>query len=71
MKAFFFHYNKPASQAAGEPRLSVHFRNRCAVVRAVECFVPVQSRNRKKQPRCVMYGRARDIIVGDGIATIV
>lgn len=62
-RSFFFHYNKPASQSAGEPRLSVHFRGSCLIVKGVECKVPVTSRNRRTQPRCVMAGRASAITV--------
>lgn len=62
-RAFFFHYNKPASQSAGEPRLSIHYRGACIVVKGVECMVPVASKNRRTQPRCVMAGKARAITV--------
>lgn len=69
-RAFFFHYNKPASQAAGFPRLSVHYLGACSVVARVECRVPIQSRNRKSQPRCVMAGKCRDILFFEGAAII-
>jgi hypothetical protein len=70
MNAFFFHYNKPVSMSAGEPRLSVHFRDTCMIVKAIECAVPIKSRNRRTQPRCVMSGRAREVTVKNGIALI-
>ncbi len=70
MRVFFFHYNKPASQAAKEPRLTVHFRGQCLSVGAIKCLVPIESKNRKTQPRCVMAGRANDVRVINNVATI-
>lgn len=70
-RSFFFHYNKPASLAAGEPRLSVHFKGACLIVKGVECRAPVASRNRRTQPRCVMAGKARGVhVTPDNIAVI-
>lgn len=68
-RVFFFHYNKPASRAAGEARLSVHQSGRCHIVQAIDCRVPVQSRNRRTQPRCVLAGRG-SVTVVDGTALI-
>ena len=68
--AFFFHYNKPASKSAGRPQLSVHYRDQCLIVDGVVCSVPIASRNRKTQPRCVMAGRAESVQVNGGIAHI-
>lgn len=56
MAAFWFHYNKPASRAAGEPRLTVHCQGACHIVRHIECHVPVRTRERKSQPHVVMAG---------------
>ena len=70
MHSFYFHYNKPASQSAGEPRLSVHFRDRCMIVKEITCYVPCESRNRSRQPRCVMVGKARGVRVRGGRAVI-
>ena len=47
--AFYFHYNKPASMSAGEPRLSIHYRDQCMIVNGIECRVPVKSRTRAAQ----------------------
>ena len=55
--AFFFHYNKPASQKQGRPVMTVHYKGMCHMVHAVSCEVPVASRERKSQPRVVMAGR--------------
>ena len=59
--SFFFHYNKPLSQQRGKNILSVHFRNACHFVESLSCNVPIATRNRKTQPRCVMSGRASSI----------
>jgi len=56
--AFFFHYNKPASQQAGHPILTVHWQGACYMVKGVDCRVPCRTRLRKTQPRCVMAGKA-------------
>jgi hypothetical protein len=68
---FFFHYNKPASRAAGAARLSVHFRDVCHIVNGIVCRVPCESKIRKRQPHCVMVGNATDVrILPDGRAEI-
>jgi len=64
-RVFFFHYNKPASRAAGETRLSVHQAGQCHIVKWVDCHVRLRSRNRKTQPHCVMAGRGQVSIVAD------
>lgn len=71
--AFNFHYNKPASLKAGKPRMSVHFRGKCHIVTDVMCLVPCWSKHRTRQPRCVMEGRAKDVVLNeyDSHATIV
>lgn len=58
-KVFFFHYNKPASAAAGCPKLSVHYNKVCHIVDHVCCFVAISSHHQKRQPRCIMKGKAR------------
>lgn len=58
---FFFHYNKPASQVAGTPKASVHFRGQCHIVDAVDCKVSTQSKNRKLAPKFVMEGKAGEL----------
>lgn len=58
---FFFHYNKPASKLAGSPKLSIHWRKLCSIVDEVVCNVPCNSKNNKRQPHCVMVGKAYNI----------
>lgn len=65
---FFYHYNKPLSQQKGCMMMSVHFRNQCHFARAIDVRVPSKSKERAKQPRCVMEGYATAVTVeGDTI----
>lgn len=57
MHRFFFHYNKPASQSSGTPKISVHYRGKCHIVERLICKVPLSSQSRSRQPRLVMAGR--------------
>jgi hypothetical protein len=65
MNAFFFHYSKPASAAAGHPVMTVHHKGVCHMVRHIICQVPVNTRERSKQPRVVMAGRGNVEIAND------
>ena len=58
-RKFFFYYNKPASQKAGTPKLSVHYDNACHIVDNVDCMTMCHTEHRKRQPRCVMTGITR------------
>lgn len=59
----YFHYNKPASLKAGKPQLSVHYKNICYIIEGLKCNIPIETRIRKTQPRCVMAGKASDFII--------
>lgn len=59
--SFFFHYNKPLSQQRGRNVLSIHFKDACHYVEGLSCQVPIATRNRRTQPRCVMSGKAMAI----------
>lgn len=69
-RRFFFHYNKPASQQAKEPLMSVHYKGICHIVKQVHCLVPCESKIRPRQPRVVMQGFSSLVAVKDGIAVI-
>jgi hypothetical protein len=56
--SFFYHYNKPASAAAGRPQLSIHYRGQCHIVDELSCAVPTYSKIRKTQPHIVIAGKA-------------
>lgn len=62
---FFFHYNKPLSKQRGRNVLSIHFKDACHFVEGLSCKVPIATRNRKSQPRCVMSGKATTIKILD------
>ncbi len=40
------------------------------MVSGIDCRVPIATRNRTRQPRCVMAGEAGTINIRDGIAVI-
>lgn len=69
MRSFWFHYNRPATQQAGVPMMTVHHAGVCHLVSRVVCRVPVSSKVRSRQPRVVMAGRGC-VRVRDGVATI-
>lgn len=55
--SFWFHYNKPESKSRGINVLTVHYKGQCILVEGIECNVPIKTKNRKDQPRCVMTGK--------------
>lgn len=57
----FFHYSKPASLAAGTPKLTVHFKGVCHIVDHIMCLAPVESHHQSHQPRCIMRGKTREV----------
>lgn len=66
-RAYFLHYNKPATAQAGAPRISVHVAGTCHIVTNVVCNTPTSGRIRKTQPRWVLAGRATTFqILSDG-----
>jgi hypothetical protein len=70
-KAFFYHYNKPASRSRGRPVISLHFAGRCHLVDNIVCDVPTYGRIRKTQPLFVVAGQAEKIEIGsDGVARL-
>ncbi len=71
-KRFFFHFNKPASRAAGKPRISVHYNKQCIIVDNVYCSVPTKGKIKQKQPQFVLAGSVlpSEFTVVDNIAYI-
>ena len=67
---FWFHYNKPASRAQQRNVLTVHYRGACHLATGIECRVPITTRDRTRQPRCVMAGEAGAIEIRNGTAII-
>jgi len=75
-RVFFFHYNKPASQAQKKNVLTVHWKGACCLAHHIKCFRPVETAHRKSQPRCVIKGKAESIAFsltesGETLATII
>lgn len=70
MSAFYFHFNKPATQRAGKVQVSLHYKDTCHVIDNIDCRVPVRGRIRKTQPRFVMAGKAKSVRFEDGVAVI-
>jgi hypothetical protein len=64
-KAFWLHYNKPASRLVGRPRLTIHYNGKCHIVSHIVCMVPTWSRHRKQQPCFVMCGKGKLSIEND------
>ena len=62
-KVFFFHYNKPASQRSGVPKMSIHFEGKCHIVDCVTCHVMCYTYHKKTQPRCVMKGKCLEVLI--------
>jgi len=60
-RAFSFHYNRPASRAAGRAVLTVHYKNQCLLVNHIQCWCPIETKIRKTQPRCVMQGKCNTV----------
>lgn len=60
---FFYHYNKPESKRAGEPRITLHFQGECHVVKDIVVCQPTRARFRKQQPHFVMCGWANKISI--------
>jgi hypothetical protein len=69
-RKFFLHYNKPLSQQKKEMWMSVHHDKKCYFAREVIVNVPVKSKERKRQPRCVMEGYCSTVTIKDDIAVI-
>ncbi len=70
LKSFWFHYNKPASQQAKKPQITIHYNQQCIIVDNLICEVPIVGRLRKSQPRWVVAGKTKGITIKNGIATI-
>lgn len=69
-RAFWLHYNKPESARRGRNVLTIHQSGVCHLVEDIDCRVPIKTRTRKQQPRCVLAGRGvLNIVNGVGIIT--
>ena len=62
-KRVWFHYNKPESVKQGKNVLTVHWEDTCYMVNSIECEVPIETHNRKAQPRCILRGWAGSVVM--------
>jgi hypothetical protein len=61
---FFYHYRRSTDG------VSVHFRGKCIPCANVKCNVPCESKRNKQQPRWVMQGFCKEVLLTDSIAII-
>ncbi len=61
---FFYHYFKQKG------KMSVHFRDKCTVVDDVVCEVPCETKWKPVQPRLIMQGFAKNVVIKNNKAYI-
>lgn len=61
---FFYHYRK------SDGNMTVHFRERCLVVRDIQCLVPCETKRNKEQPYLVMRGYCSTVEIENNKAII-
>ena len=54
---FFYHYNRH------NDGMTVHFRGRCIPCRDVTCLRDTMTKRNKRQPRLVVQGWAKEVLV--------
>lgn len=64
MYRFFYHFRR----ATGG--MTVHFKGSCLPCENVKCMVPCETKRRNKQPKLVMQGFCKEVVLNNGIATI-
>jgi hypothetical protein len=70
-RSFFYHYNKPESRKRGHNILTLHFKGACHLVRGIICHVGTETKERKRQPHCVVAGKCFTVTIDkEGKATI-
>ncbi len=62
---FFYHYNKPNN------KITVHYKGSCLLTENIEVQVPCNSKWNKQQPKLVIQGFCKDIIIEDKLIKIV
>lgn len=67
---FFYHFNKPMTQKTGEVMWSIHFRNKCYFVKDISCMVPTVTKTNKKQPKGVVQGFCKEVLIKESVAII-
>lgn len=70
MRSFWYHYNKPATQKAGKPQITLHYQGACHIIDNIICNVKTMGRIRKSQPRWVIAGKAKEVTFKNKVAEI-
>ena len=67
---FFLHYNKPLSRQKRENWWTLHYQGQCVPIRHFTTSVILQDRERKTQPKAVVWGDAKHISITNHHAII-
>jgi len=67
---FFLHFNKPMTLSRKEVWWTLHYRGQCVPIKHFTCKTKTQDRERKAQPRAVVWGDAKTIEVTNHHALI-
>lgn len=70
--SFFAHFNRVNMQR-GKPEVwTIHFRGRCIQAEGIEFNVPLYTRyvGDGPQPRATLRGRAVEVVISNGYATV-
>lgn len=70
MRIFWFHYNKPESNFAGKPQITVHYNNVCYLVDNIFIHVKTFGHINKRQPYFVIKGKCNKINIRNNIAYV-
>ena len=49
---------------------TIHYQGQCVPIKGFDCRVATRDRKRKSQPRAVVWGDARSIVIQNNYATI-
>lgn len=61
---YFYHYNRQ------HDKWSVHFKGKCHIVDEFECLVPNEGHTQKQQPKRIVRGFAKEVIIDNNKAII-
>lgn len=64
MYRFFYHYRHSTDG------MTVHFRGKCLPCKDIQCKVPCETKRNKRQPKLVMQGFCKDVVVKEEVAII-
>jgi hypothetical protein len=70
-RIFWFHYNKPESSKQNKPQITLHYKKQCIILDNIIYNVPTWGHINKSQPKFVVRGRCKEIIIENKIAKII